>query len=89
MSTTGAKFRMLVTPAATSLSHIAWAALSENGVEIDRDTHAGFTGVAPVKPAYILRLPARRPGATYTLSASVQGRGGTNSNGIIYRPNWD
>ncbi|HSU54048.1 MAG TPA: family 20 glycosylhydrolase, partial [Candidatus Dormibacteraeota bacterium] len=68
---------------------VAWAALSENGAEIDRDTHAGFTGVSPVKPAYILRLPALRPGATYTLSASVQGRGGTNSTGIIYRPNWD
>jgi hexosaminidase len=68
---------------------IAWAALIENGIEIDRDTHAGFTGSTPVKPAYILRLPARRPGATYTLQASVQGRGGTNSNGIVYRPNWD
>ena len=68
---------------------IAWAALLENGVEIDRDTHAGFTGVSPSRPAYVLRLPARRPGATYTLSASVEGRGGTNSTGIIYRPNWD
>ena len=68
---------------------IAWAALLENGVEIDRDTHAGFTGVTPVKPSYILRLPARRPGATYTLAASVQGRGGTDSTGIVYRPDWD
>jgi hexosaminidase len=68
---------------------IAWTALLENGVEIDRDTHAGFTGVTPVKPAYILRLPGRRPGATYTLAASVQGRGGTNSNGVVYRPKWD
>ncbi len=68
---------------------IAWVALMENGVEIDRDTHAGFTGVSPVKPAYVLRLPGRRPGATYTLAASVQGRGGTDSNGIIYRTNWD
>jgi hexosaminidase len=68
---------------------IAWAALQENGVEIDRDTHAGFTGVSPVKPAYVLRLVSRRPGVTYTLSASVQGRGGTNSVGIIYRPKWD
>jgi hexosaminidase len=68
---------------------IAWAALQENGIEIDRDPHAGFTGAGPVKPAYVLRLPARRPGATYTLTASVQGRGGTNSIGIIYRPNWD
>jgi len=71
---------------------IAWAALSENGSELDRDTHVGWSGMTAtnaVRPSYILRLPARRPTATYTLSASVQGRGGTNSNGIIYRPNWN
>ena len=68
---------------------IAWAALLENGVELDRDTHAGFTGATPSRPTYVLRLPARRPGATYTLQASVQGRGGTNSNGVVYRPNWN
>lgn len=68
---------------------IAWVALLENGNEIDRDTHAGFTGVTPVKPAYVLRLRARRPGATYTLAASVQGRGGTASAGIVYRTAWD
>ena len=74
---------------------IAWAALLENGVELDRDTHAGFTGTNGVpantfvRPTYILRLPARRPGATYTLQASVAGRGGTASNGTVYRPNWD
>jgi len=75
---------------------IEWAALLENGVEIDRDTHAGFTGVTPftginipIRPAYVLRLPARRPGATYTLRASVAGRGGTASNGTVYRPNWN
>jgi len=68
---------------------IAWAALLENGVEIDRDTHAGFTGVTPARPTYVLRLPARRPGATYTLAASVMGRGGTNSTGVVYRPNWN
>jgi len=68
---------------------IAWAALLENGIEIDRDTHAGFTGVTPSKPAYVLRLPARKRGATYSLRASVAGRGGTASNGIIYQPNWD
>jgi hexosaminidase len=68
---------------------IAWAALLENGVELDRDTHAGFTGSAPTRPAYVLRLPAWRAGATYTLSASVQGRGGTDSSGIVYLPYWD
>lgn len=68
---------------------IAWAALLENGVELDRDTHAGFTGVSPVRPTYILKLPARRPGATYILQASVAGRGGTASSGVVYRPNWN
>ncbi|EEF60520.1 beta-N-acetylhexosaminidase [Pedosphaera parvula] len=68
---------------------IAWAALLENGVEIDRDTHAGFTGATPSRPAYVLRLPARKPGATYILQAFAAGRSGTNSNGVIYRPNWD
>ena len=68
---------------------IAWVALLENGVEIDRDTHAGFTGVTPTKPAYILHLSALRPGATYTIAASVQGRGGTDSTGIVYRTNWN
>lgn len=68
---------------------IAWAALLENGIEIDRDTHAGFTGVTPFSPNYFMRLAARRPGATYTLRASVAARGGTASNGTVYRPNWD
>lgn len=68
---------------------IAWVALLENGFEIDRDTHAGFTGTSPVRPAYVLRLPALRPGASYTLRASVAARGGTDSNGVIYRPNWN
>ena len=68
---------------------IAWAALVENGVELDRDTHAGWTGVTPAKPVYVLRLPAHRSGATYLLRASVASRGGTNSTGVIYRPNWN
>jgi hexosaminidase len=68
---------------------IAWVALLENGVEMDRDTHAGFTGSTPSKPLYVLRLAAHRRGATYTLSASAAGRGGTASYGIIYRPYWD
>jgi len=35
----------------------AWAALIENGLEIDRDTHVGFTGSTNSKPLYVLRLP--------------------------------
>jgi hexosaminidase len=70
---------------------IAWAALVENGVELDRDTHPGFTATnaTPTRASYVLRLPAYRPGATYTLRASVAGRGGTSSGGVIYRPNWN
>ena len=68
---------------------IAWAAVIENGIEIDRDTHAGFTGASPVKPLYVLKVPIRNPSATYLLRASVAGRGGNISNGIIYFPNWN
>jgi len=39
---------------------IQWTALLENGVEIDRDTHTGFTGSSPSFPLYVLRLPFRR-----------------------------
>jgi hexosaminidase len=67
---------------------IEWVALLENGLEIDRDPHAGITGGVP-RATYILRLPARRPGASYSIQASMQGRGGTNSNGVIYRTNWN
>jgi hexosaminidase len=68
---------------------IAWVALIEDGVEIDRDTHAGWTGFTPKAPTYVLRLPAFRPWANYTLRASVASRGGTDSNGIIYRTPWN
>jgi hexosaminidase len=68
---------------------IAWAALLEDGNEISRDTHDGFTGGSPRKPAYTLAVPAPKPGARYTLRASVAGDGGTDSHGNIlwnFRP---
>jgi hexosaminidase len=68
---------------------IQWAALLENGVELDRDTHVGFAGYSPVAAVYILRLPFRKTGAVYTIQASVRGEGGTDSNGNVYLPNWD
>ena len=68
---------------------IAWAALVENGVEVDRDTHAGWTGYTPKAAVYVLRLRAYRPGAVYTLRASAASRGGTHANGIIYRTRWN
>lgn len=68
---------------------IAWVALLQNGVEVDRDTHAGTAGTASSLASYVLRLPAVKPGATYTIRANIQGAGGTNSTGTVYLPNWD
>jgi hexosaminidase len=65
------------------------ATLLENGVAIDSDVHQGFTGAAQTIPIYVLRLPLRKPGASYTIQASVAGRGGTASNGNVYLPNWN
>jgi hexosaminidase len=76
----------------TSGSHgmdIAWTSLLENGVEVDRDTHAGFAGFTPTNAVYTLRLQARKRSATYTIQSSMQGRGGTNSFGKVFLPNWN
>jgi hexosaminidase len=62
---------------------IAWAALLEDGKEISRDTHDGFTGGKPRKPAYTLDVPSPKPGAKYTLRALVAGNGGANSRGNV------
>lgn len=62
---------------------IASAALLENGQEISRDAHDGFTGGHPRQPAYQLTVPAPKPGAQYTLRAEVKGDGGTDSRGNV------
>jgi hexosaminidase len=70
---------------------IAWAALLENGREISRDEHAGYSGdkpcdpSSPCDPVYTLNVPAPKPGAHYTLRTRVAGSGGTDSRGEI---NW-
>lgn len=75
--------------------NIAWTSLLENGTEIDRDTHDGFaqdsTPAAATTNAtlYVLHLPVRKPGATYSVKASVQGNGGTDCSGNVYLPNWN
>jgi hexosaminidase len=69
---------------------IQWAALEENGVELDRDTHDGLAqSGTQSRVQYALRLRSLRPGATYTIRASVAGNGGTTSSGIVYLPLWD
>lgn len=77
--------------------NIAWTDLQVNGTEVDRDTHNGVAEstapatVATNETVYILHLPATayKPGATYTIGASVEGNGGTNCSGIVFLPNWD
>ena len=66
---------------------IAWVALLEDGKEISRDTHEGFTGASPRKPDYTLEVPAPKAGAHYTLRAQVAGSGGTDSAGdVLWNP---
>jgi hexosaminidase len=60
-----------------------WVALLEDGREVARDTHDGFTGHNPNNPAYTVSLPAFKSGAHYTLRAQVAGSGGTDSAGTV------
>ena len=62
---------------------IEWVALLEDGREIARDAHAGFSGGSPRKPTYTLDLPARKAGARYSVQAKLAGDGGTDSNGEV------
>ena len=62
---------------------ITSAALLEDGNEISRDAHAGFTGSSPRKPVYHFDVPAPKPGSHYTLRAQIAGSGGTDSYGNV------
>ncbi len=66
--------------------NIDWVALSEDGKEIARDNHTGFTGASPRDSLYLLKIPAPKPGAHYALRAQVAGFGGTDSVGDVF---WD
>jgi hexosaminidase len=61
----------------------AWAALLEDGREISRDRHAGFTGSNPRTPVFVLDVPMPKAGIKYTLRAWVAGARGTDSHGNI------
>jgi hypothetical protein len=58
-------------------------ALLEDGKEIGRDTHNGFTGASPKNTSYGINLPAWKAGATYTIKAQVASDGGTDSHGVV------
>ena len=62
---------------------IDWAALYENGREVARDGHKGWSGSKKKDIAYRLLLRQRRPGATYTVRARMTTVGGTDSTGSV------
>ena len=68
---------------------ITSVALLQNSQQVDIDVHAGFTGSSSTFPVYILHLPETKPGAIYTIQASIAGRGGTATSGTVYLPNWN
>lgn len=60
------------------------AQLLEDGVPVATDAHEGRTGGDDSKNEYRFNLRAVKPGAKYTLRATVRTDGGTDSNGDIY-----
>jgi hexosaminidase len=70
-------------------------ALLENGVQVDVDSHVGLAATyyrndSPISlPVFALHLNSYKPGATYTVQASVAGNGGTSSAGVVYLSNWN
>ena len=62
---------------------VSWVGLYENGVEISRDDHKGFSGKTSDANRYRLSFPVEDPTATYTLRAAVRAGGGGNSNGFL------
>lgn len=63
---------------------IAWVAILENGSEIARDSHEGWSGYRKIDHVYRLNLPRATPGSQYSLQASLRGHGGTQSFGTVY-----
>ena len=57
--------------------------LLQDGVEVTRDEHPGLAGAIHEKNIYHLRVPAMKPGATYTLRARLRSEGGTDSHGFV------
>jgi alpha-N-acetylglucosaminidase len=63
---------------------IEWTALLENGREVCRDTHDGYTGVVSSKKnIYPMKLEQYDPEATYTIRTYAKGWDGTYSYGNV------
>jgi hexosaminidase len=69
---------------------IQWVALLEDGREIVRDEHDGFTANSKSKTPkahdwnYFLNVPEIKKGANYTVRAHVSGDGGTDTYGVAF-----
>ena len=62
---------------------IDWLALLQDGIEVARDTHAGWTGNDHRQNIYKIRLAGVAFGAKYSLKARIKGAGSNDSNGIV------
>ncbi|HVT13726.1 MAG TPA: beta-N-acetylhexosaminidase [Fimbriimonadaceae bacterium] len=63
---------------------IQWIEIREDGQVVQRVEHLGRTGADNKDNAYRIHLDHIKPGAKYTLRASVRADGGDKSNGDIY-----
>jgi hexosaminidase len=62
---------------------VLWVALLEDGQEITRDAHIGFT-TGGKSADYTLELPGPKAGAKYTVRAQVSAGGGEDSSGKVF-----
>lgn len=62
---------------------IEYVALIQQGVEISRDSHAGWTGNVQKNNVYKLKLEVLANGANYSLKIKLKGEGGDNSTGEV------
>lgn len=62
---------------------IEWAALLEDGTEISRDTHLGWSGANKRDILYRLSVEEFDPTKSYTLRARLVSKGGTDSTGDV------
>ena len=58
--------------------------LLEDGKVVQRIEHEGITGATDKNNGYAVHLDDTKPGAKFTLRASVRSDGGSRSNGDIY-----
>ncbi|MFC1607938.1 beta-N-acetylhexosaminidase [Candidatus Latescibacterota bacterium] len=64
--------------------HVDWVALSQNGIEISRDTHLFESGKENMFQTYRFDVDNYQENAVYTLRASMGGHGGTDTKGSLW-----